>query len=62
MSATCWVYIKSESQLYTVGFYDPAGQWQPESDHNDSEAAAHRCAWLNGAPNAVPNLEECWRG
>lgn len=47
-----WVYILSESspeyRLYTVGFYDPDGKWHPESDHEDSEDAARRCAWLNG--------------
>jgi len=31
-----------------VGFYDPAGKWQPESDHaSETEAAAHT-AFLNG--------------
>lgn len=26
-----FVYIRSEPQLWTVGFYDPAGKWHPES-------------------------------
>lgn len=43
-----YVYIKSEPQLYTVGFYDPAGKWHPESDHETREAAAERVHWLNG--------------
>lgn len=43
-----YVYIKSEPGLWTVGFYDPAGEWQPESDHTSSEKAAERVAWLNG--------------
>jgi hypothetical protein len=43
-----WVYIKSEPGLWTVGFYDPAGKWQAESDHNDAEQAAARVAYLNG--------------
>jgi hypothetical protein len=43
-----YVYIKSEPQLWTVGFYDPKGEWQPESDHTSPEAAAKRVAYLNG--------------
>ena len=43
-----YVYIKSEAQLWTVGFYDPKGKWQPESDHSDRESAADRVAYLNG--------------
>jgi hypothetical protein len=47
--STAWVYVRSEPGLWTVGFYDPAGKWQPDSDHTDQEAAARRTAWLNGA-------------
>jgi len=43
-----YVYIKSEPGLFTVGFYDPKGNWHPESDHENSEEAARRTAWLNG--------------
>lgn len=43
-----YVYIKSEPNLWTVGFYDPQGKWQPESDYNSAEAAAKRVAYLNG--------------
>ena len=35
--------------VYTVGFYDPSGKWQPESDHSTSEEAAKRVAYLNGS-------------
>lgn len=44
-----YVYIKSEPGLWTVGFYDPQGQWVPESDHGTAEEAAKRVAWLNGS-------------
>ncbi len=44
-----YVYIKSEPQLYTVGFYDPQGKFQPESDWSSREDAANRVAWLNGS-------------
>jgi hypothetical protein len=43
-----YVYIESEPGLYTVGFYDSKGKWQPESDHTSKEAAAERIHYLNG--------------
>ena len=43
-----WVYINSESGLYTVGFYSPDGKWHPDSDHTDRDEAAKRVAYLNG--------------
>ena len=45
---TIWVYIQSEPKLWTVGFYDPAGKWHADSDHDDREQAASRCNYLNG--------------
>ena len=54
-----YVYIESERVQgddgftrvnYTVGFYDPSGDWRPESDHGSPEEAARRVAWLNGKP------------
>ena len=44
-----YVYIQSEPGLWTVGFYKPDGKWNPESDHDNSEEAAKRVAWLNGS-------------
>lgn len=46
-----WVYIKSEPQLYTVGFYSPNGKWQPESDWGTQAEAAQRVHYLNGGCN-----------
>lgn len=47
-----YVYVESEhgpdGTLYTVGFYDPKGEWHPESDHSDRDAAASRVNYLNG--------------
>lgn len=43
-----WVYVRSEPDLWTVGFYDPQGKWHPDSDYNDSRQAAERVHWLNG--------------
>ena len=50
MSNTCWVYILSEKSptLWTVGFYDPLGQWHADSDWTNHEEAATRCHYLNG--------------
>ena len=49
---TIWVFIHSEHSadhdLYTVGFYDPSGEWQPESGWNTKEEAATRVHYLNG--------------
>ncbi len=44
-----YTYIRSEQGLWTVGGYDPAGRWQPESDHDSPQDAAARVAWLNGS-------------
>jgi hypothetical protein len=44
-----WVYIQSEDCLWTVGFYDPQGQWHADSDYNTRNEASKRVAWLNGS-------------
>ena len=57
-----WVYKQNEFagrdgadyNLYTVGFYDPAGKWHPDSDHTDQEIAAERVAYLNGGTQPDP--------
>ena len=44
-----YVYVRSKHEmLWTVGFYDPKGEWHPDSDHTDQESAARRVAYLNG--------------
>lgn len=45
-----YVYIKTEPNLFTVGFHLPDGTWNPESDYNSREEAASRVATLNGCP------------
>jgi hypothetical protein len=52
-----YIYIQSEitgrdyctHNLWTVGFYDSSGKFQPESDHKTAEEAAKRINYLNGA-------------
>lgn len=50
--STTWVYLKGEQgpygSIYTVGFYDPAGKWRPDSDWPDDAQAAARVHYLNG--------------
>ena len=46
--ACVWVYIKSEPNLWTVGFYSPKGEWHTDSDWSNTELAAKRVHYLNG--------------
>jgi hypothetical protein len=34
--------------LWSVGYFDPKGRWQEESDYATADEAAKRVAWLNG--------------
>ena len=43
-----YIYIKSEPNLWTVGYYDPAGNFHTESDYYEREEAAKRVHYLNG--------------
>lgn len=43
-----YVYLRSEPQLWTVGFYTPDGKWVSESDYECRDDAAERVHWLNG--------------
>ena len=44
-----YVYLRNKyERIYTVGFYDPDGEWHPESDHESAEEAAKRVHYLNG--------------
>jgi len=53
-----YVYIKSEPNLWTVGFYTPKGEWNPESDHSTKEEAANRVRYLNGGTLGARQLLE----
>jgi hypothetical protein len=43
-----YVYMKTEPQLWTVGFYSPDGEWNPEGDYDSKDQAAERVHYLNG--------------
>lgn len=45
---TTWVYKQSEPGLWTVGHYDPCGNWYTDSDHDSKREASERAAILNG--------------
>ena len=42
-----YVYRPDDTR-FTVGFYDPDGEWQQESWCTTDEKAAARCSYLNG--------------
>lgn len=52
-----YVYVKTEPGLWTVGFYNPRGDWVSESDHGSKNEAAARVSYLNGglSNDAPPN-------
>lgn len=47
-----YVYKRTEAHLWTVGYYDPDGKFQPESDHDSKSDAAERVHYLNGGDSA----------
>jgi hypothetical protein len=58
MKISMWVYIKSEPDVWTTGFYDPHGNWQPDADFDNQESAAKRASWLNGRQKAILQYDE----
>lgn len=52
-----YLYLRTESQLWTVGFYTPDGEWEPESDHGSKDAAALRVMRLNSGYSAMDLAE-----
>lgn len=50
-----YVYIKSEANLWTVGFYKPDGEWYAESDHSKELDAVNRVILLNGGSPIARN-------
>ena len=47
-----WVYRRTESELFTVGFYGPTGTWYTDSDHRVRDDARARASYLNGGAKA----------
>ena len=44
--------------LYTVGYYDPAGKWESESDWPTTKEAAQRVHYLNGGTHSITSKTE----
>ena len=77
MAGVSYVYAKTEINVWTVGFWDPAGRWYAESNHSDPDKAAARVIALNGqkrpsgrqpkptkcrkCPAVLPTAREAWR-
>ncbi len=38
----------AELRLWTVGYYDPDGDWEAHSDHHTLKEAEQKCSYLNG--------------
>ena len=53
-----YVYLQSETGLFTVGFFDPQGKWHTDSDHNNRLDAANHVHWLNGGNRYVTHQEQ----
>ena len=49
-----WVYRRTESNLWTVGFYTPSKEWNADSDWPTREEAARRVHYLNGGGTEGP--------
>ena len=52
-----YVYIKSETNLWTVGFYSPDGKWHSDSDWPNQIDASNRVIELNGGARRVSTIE-----
>jgi hypothetical protein len=50
-----WVYQQTEPGVWTVGFFDPDGVWNTDSDHGEKSKAARRVHFLNGGN--VPDID-----
>ena len=49
-----WLFRETERRVcWTVGFFTPEGEWEPESDHTTVKAAAARVHYLNGGSDVT---------
>lgn len=44
-----WVFKRTEPGLWTSGYYDPDGRFEPQADHESPGEAADHVAYLNGS-------------
>jgi hypothetical protein len=43
-----YVYKQTDEKQWTVGYYDPKGEWRAETTHDNFRSAAQRVHYLNG--------------
>lgn len=55
MFKVTWVYIQSENNVWTTGFYYPNGHFMPEGDYSSPDEAAKRVHYLNGGDHIEEN-------
>ena len=53
-----YVYKKSDELRWTVGYYKPNGQWEPESNYEQKQCAAERVHYLNGGDAPVETFKD----
>lgn len=44
-----YIYQQTANNIWSVGFFDPDGEFKIETSHSDPTSAAQRTAWLNGS-------------
>lgn len=59
---TRYVSVRSEKDLWTVGYFDPDGDWHSVSDHGSYQEAMDTVATLNGAPRQNIELRDKFAG
>jgi hypothetical protein len=47
------LYKQVKSGMWEVGYYDPYGYWQPESEHDNANAASQRVHYLNAGASLL---------
>ena len=45
---TPYVHRKSDTRLWTVGYYEPSGKWYAMTDHDNEAKASEHVHYLNG--------------
>ncbi len=52
-----YIYLQTEPGLWTVGHYNPSGDFVPESDWGSKSDAANRVHYLNGGIISFHHLD-----
>lgn len=49
-----WLYRRTAEFTWSVGYFDPDGDWHQDSTHSTPGCAARRVHWLNGDNSDLP--------